>query len=377
MSYLFTICLLISLMYPDVLSPQLIVPVCCLCIFLSLIKNKLLMIKGLVYIHILWIMFFIFLGVNYFHYHNNEFYAELLLFICLAGSMYIGIFAGINFNKSLLYVFVGWVFIVQLQLFTKNSIDQVLNERWTITTGWLNSNAVGAILVFSIPLLFLCFYVTQSKLLKIIVLVEGIISVLVIFLLSSRGSLLGLGVVLMFMFLISRKKFRNTLIIIPFLIIIIPIILNIDIVQQSVELTFKRINSSGLNGRELLWSEGLELIKNNPIYGVGARNGGLIDLHNPFLHIATHYGLFTVVPFMLLILSPLVLIKLKQFKEIYIACSFATYLAILAQSSLEAILTPLVAGSVGWYFIGLIYGALIKYRKNDNFQTIKIAKREE
>ncbi|CAM3947797.1 O-antigen ligase family protein [Bacillus paramycoides] len=377
MSYLFTIFLLLSLMYPEVLSPQLIIIVCLIGVFVSLIKNNLLMIKSLAYIHVLWIIFFILLGLSYFHYHNDQFYAEVLLFICLAGSMYIGILTGINFKKNLLYVFVGWVSIIQFQLFTKNSIDQVLNERWTITTGWLNSNAVGAMLVFSIPLLFLCFFATKSKLIKILIVSEVFISILIVFLLSSRGALLSLSVILIFTFLISKNKLRKILIIVPFLVIITPIILSVDIVQQSVELTFKRINSSGLNGREVLWSEGIELIKNNPIYGIGARNGMAIDLHNPLLQIAMHYGVFMVVPFMALILSPLVLIKRKQFKELSIACIFATYIAILVQSSLEAILTPLIAGSVGWYFIGLIYGVLVKYRVDSDFHDIKISERRK
>lgn len=369
MSYLLTISLLLSLMYPHFLPTHFIISACFLYVLFFFIKNRLLMLKGLVYIHLFWIMFFIFFGINYFYYHNAEFFAEFLLFICLAGSMYIGIFSGINFRGNLLYIFVGWVFIIQFQLFTKNSIDQVLNERWTITTGWVNSNAIGALLVFSVPLLFLCFYVTKSKLLRIIILLEIFISGMILFLLSSRSSLLAVTAILLYMLLISRKKFRNILITIPLIIIFIFILFNIDILQQSAVLTFNRIFSSGLNGRDLLWSEAFGLIKENPLYGIGARNGNVMDFHNPILHIAVHYGLLTVVPFTALICSPLILIKIKQFKDIYTVFIFATYLAILVQSSIEAILTPLIMGSIGWYFIGLLYGFLVK---NKYFHNLRI-----
>ncbi|MFF2286148.1 O-antigen ligase family protein [Peribacillus butanolivorans] len=359
MIYIFTVLLLLSLMFPVILSPHIVLSFSFLGVIFLLYKKGLLMLKSLFFIHLCWVVFFVLFGINYFYNSSPDFFAEFLLFVCLAASMYIGIFCGMNFRKNLLYIYVVWVYIILIQLLKNNTLNQILNERWTITTGWLYSNAVGAVLVFSIPLLMLCFYLTKTKILKIFILLGILSSVVTLFLLSSRGSLLSLVVIFTFIFFMKKKKIKNIILSIPLLLMLFTVISKVDIIWKSVELTINRVASSGLNGREILWEEGIQSIKDNPLMGIGARNGLSIDLHNPLLHIATHYGLLALVPFTLLMIAPFFYLKLIKFKNTYTIFIFATYLAIIFQSSIEAILTPLITGSIGWYFIGLTFGYLI------------------
>jgi len=360
MIYVLTMSLLFSLMIATKLPPHLILSICFFIVISLLTKKRILWHKRLFIINICWIMFIIFFIINYFSFHNNEFYIEAILFICLISSMYVGIYSGIYFTDRLLHIFPIWVLVIFIQLIINNSIFQILNERWTITIGWLTSNAIGAALAFGVPLLILCINKTSNKFIKVLSAIEIALIVVTVFLLSSRGSILALTITAVYLFLFKKGKIKMIYMGTPVLLILSFIFLKVELLKETFELTLKRISSSGLNGREDLWSEGFKLIKSNPIYGIGARNGEHMDFHNPLLHISVHYGLIAAIPITVIILSPLfIFVRFKVYREKSAVIMMGTYIAIIVQSSFEAILTPLITGVLGWYFIGLVYGYLL------------------
>ncbi|MFP7226341.1 O-antigen ligase family protein, partial [Priestia filamentosa] len=350
-------------MFSNVIAPHLVIIPSFLIVLLMLKKRGVLGSKSIYFIHICWAIFIIIFLMNFFSYHNNEYYAEILLFLFLISSMYIGIFCGLYFKDSLLNVIVIWVLVILIQLTTNNTLDQLLNQRWTVTNGWINSNAIGACLVFSIPFLIKCVNNSKLRIIKLIAFLEILTIIMVLFLLSSRGSLLSLSIIALFLFIMKREKIKLIGFILPILMVLIFMFFKIDILKESLALTVERVTSSGLNGREGLWSEAMEVIRNNPLYGIGARNGDRTDFHNPLLHITVHYGLLAVIPMAVLLISPIIqYIRNKAYKNKTSTLFMSVYIAIVAQSSLEAILTPLIMGSIGWYFIGFVYGYIIRNR---------------
>lgn len=378
MIYVLTTLLLFSLMIATKLPPHLILSICFFIVIFLLAKKRILMHKRLFTINICWIMFIIFFIINYFSFHNNEFYIEALLFICLISSMYIGIYSGIYFTDKLLNIFPIWVLVIFIQLIINNSVFQVLNARWTITTGWLTSNAIGAALAFGVPLLILCISKTRNKFIKVLSAIEIALIIVTLFLLSSRGSILALTITAVYLFLFKKGKIKMLYISTPVLLLLSFIFLKVELLKETFELTLNRVSSSGLNGRGDLWVEGLKLIKGNPIYGIGARNGEHMDFHNPFLHISVHYGLIAVIPIIIIILSPLFMfVKFKVYRDKSAVLMMGTYIAVVVQSFFEAILTPLIMGALGWYFIGLVYGYLfmtIKSHRNKKYSDMKDSK---
>ena len=193
--------------------------------------------------------------------------------------------------------------------------------RFSIYGGMFDPNDIAYVLVSLFPLCFYFILHREGTLKKILAVISIIASLLVILYSGSRGGLLGLIAVVLFLLLKKSDKIRisHKIIFVMAMILIFFAIrdkINIDrfLTLTSMESDY---NVSAETGREQIWKRAFDLTLTNPVTGVGVdcfamaignlrESLGLAPVwqqeHNSYIQVAVETGLIGFIVFIALIM---------------------------------------------------------------------------
>jgi probable O-glycosylation ligase (exosortase A-associated) len=204
---------------------------------------------------------------------------------------------------------------------------------------YVNRNGFANSLAMIFPIAYILSRTTKNRILKLLGMFAAIWCVIGTILTYSRGGFLALGVGILALIFFERKKWRIIGVILILFILILPRLSEKYINRMNTIQTYQEDPSA--MGRIAANHAAINMVKENPIFGVGAGNfnelvvdftpleyrqyvkSGL-SIHNVILQAASETGLVGLTIFLLLILrgfwNSLVLImkkKIKQSEELY------------------------------------------------------------
>ena len=181
-----------------------------------------------------------------------------------------------------------------------------------VAFGTLNDpNDLCVILVVAIPLFYSQFKTARNPVLKLFGLAGGAFSAYGAFCTNSRGGIIAImGMITAYVFLLIKGGKRYLVMIFTFAAV--------NILAPS------RFAGGAFEGKDraILWGDGLDMFKGNPIFGVGYSN--FVELsnshhvaHNSFVHVLAENGLVGYLPFFALLYLTVIhlrrLVELKKF----------------------------------------------------------------
>ncbi len=191
----------------------------------------------------------------------------------------------LNFFGMMLPITLGFKFRKNIeQLLTFFTFASLILSAWVISHGGRgpgghigDENDVCLVLVFLMPFSFCFFKVGKSFLKKIFGLSSGLVCLVAIVATSSRGGFLGLAVIVLLQFLLSKKKvkwilgaFISFLLVSPF----IPKEYYEEVFSIGTELSAEKNEDSTIDERFRTWSMVIRMWKDpkNTFFGVGLEN---------------------------------------------------------------------------------------------------------
>lgn len=257
----------------------------------------------------------------------------------------------------------------------------------------VNSNISSFLLLYKVP--FVLVLLSQSNLLKkkFFYLIILFLSVSAIFLLGSRGSILGFFILTIifttYIFFKNNFKTFSGFIFKLFSIIGLSFILSNYLTNNNSTAVSNRITNysdSSVEARLRYYDQALQTIAQNPLLGTGIGTWKInaIDLdkinikdyqspyhvHNDFLQIFAETGFFGFLFYVLIFLSPILIFYNKKKPELYIPI----FLSLLA-FAIDSFLNFPKHRPVQISFILLLLSYLyLEYLKNSSIQTVRLVK---
>ena len=242
-----------------------------------------------------------------------------------------------SYISSAIIVLVGFLFVEAfyiLIIFIENYSFEIPPTRLREFQGLAhNQNIASNSILVKIPLTLFLFFKTKSKINKYLLLLIIAISVFDILIIGSRSAIFGIYLLLLSLitlFLFSRKfnllEINKKILLKPILIILSVFILqnvlytNSKNNLQALDRTAQLTNDFSVNYRLNLWKSSLEMIKENPLLGIGIGNWKIISIkyaknyiteyqvpihaHNDFMHIMAETGILGGLFYILFFVSP-------------------------------------------------------------------------
>lgn len=198
-----------------------------------------------------------------------------------------------------------------------------------------NPNIGAFSLAIKIPFLIYSIYISKNRILKLFLGVLQIIVFFDILIISSRGAILALILVLIFLVIYSilkkDKKIIRTMILSVFLFTlssVTQIYLNRSNEAFQMNKRITNYNDSSVKGRLDYYAACIDKIKENPLIGVGIGNWKILSLkygkdnivsyevpyhaHNDFLHLASEVGIMGSFAYLFIFLFPVYILLLKM-----------------------------------------------------------------
>ena len=246
-----------------------------------------------------------------------------------------------SYISSAIIVLVGFLFLETcyiLKIFIENYSFELPPDRLRDFEGLAyNQNIASNSILVKIPLALFLFFKTKGKINKILLLVIIAISVFDILIIGSRSAIFGIYLLLLSLitlFLFSRKfnlvEINKKILLKPILIILSVFILqnvlyiNSKANLQALDRTTQLFDAS-TNYRLNLWESSLEMIKDNPLLGIGIGNWKIISIkyaknyiteytvpihaHNDFIHLMAETGILGGLFYTLFFVSPFYFLK--------------------------------------------------------------------
>ncbi|HDR8072373.1 TPA: O-antigen ligase family protein [Bacillus cereus] len=253
---------------------------------------------------------------------------------------------GILFNiGSLLYYIMGMLSVDND--FRGNNIDHfgiVLDRNMGRLIGLTNDPNLFAYF----NLLFLCYYIMNTKILRNKI--GLLLSISTILLTFSRGALITflLLIVLSVILKESRGKIRLVLGLIAIYAVVSLCINQYTgiVLEEMIIERFSTFSEDRGSGRLDLWEQGLQLFKENPLLGIGSYNfsmyhfflyGSQMYVHNTFLEVLSETGIlgtFFYALSILLLLFEIIRLLMKNKKTAFLFLTLVGYLSMMFTLSL-------------------------------------------
>lgn len=185
--------------------------------------------------------------------------------------------------------------------------------------GWRGADIAGGFLAIFTPFLLSVSLLAKKKTMKSFGIGGLIICIAGIFTTYSRGSILALGVASIITVLVTIKQLIKTSKLTTLIVMIVLLGLVIrwqmwvpeSIIHRAEETTQENQGlyadpefDESTQARIKTWKEGIEIFKNNPIFGVGFKIPEFMhsyDTHNTFIQIAAEMGIFGLLVFLWLL----------------------------------------------------------------------------
>jgi len=204
------------------------------------------------------------------------------------------------------FLAVGALISLQIAVYHFSEGDFLFKDDWTLL-GWGHRNAVAAIMALVLPAPF--YFAAKIKKFGFLFIIAGSVEYILILLLQSRGvsalSSVEFLIMLVYSVAAAKKKDRIKNAIVVAVIAVAAIAVFIWKREVIIGL-FNRLLTSKLdvNGRDKLWTEGIERFFDKPVFGVGfdcpselyremvSKKDGPVFYHSTFIQILASLGLF-------------------------------------------------------------------------------------
>ena len=160
------------------------------------------------------------------------------------------------------------------------AVFSIINASWVISHGGtgpggflLDENDIALALVTGLPIVFYTLIMDSSKFWKVTGFIGFALILVAVVITSSRGGFLGLLAALFLIIWQSKKKWRNISISIFLAVFMGGLLVNVlpDSYISEVQ-SIKNTQEGTANLRFLHWTTGIEILKDNPFFGVGPNN---------------------------------------------------------------------------------------------------------
>lgn len=277
-------------------------------------------------------------------------------------------------SKALLFtpVLLFTINIRQIINFLQGSYAGQFTQRMTISNSFGNPNFFSNYLL--IPyVLSMHYFITalQGKKIKNVLFnfVTMLISIILILITSSRGSILALILTstIYLLWYLRKNKFKLHYILLILAIILLVGSLMLTYLDSVINTFFSRISYNDLmegSGRNVIFSEAIETFIDNPFWGVGLGNFKNISqsgtrTHNLYLELLTETGLIGFLIFFIIIIRIVTIIN--RIDQIYISYYFS-FIAML----LNGFTINMLDLRHFWLIIGVLSSNLI-YKNKTSF----------
>jgi O-antigen ligase len=255
-------------------------------------------------------------------------------------------------------------YFFNVEFLRNNSISPTDSGIRAITSSFAHHNAFGGYLVVVLSLTAALLLANNCSRLKLKSLsIVAILSTLAICSTFSRGSWLALSISFIFMVLLYRKNLRR---LIPVFITLLVFFL-LPVFHRSHERLISTFEPGGDSDRFKYWLAGLKMIKEHPFFGNGVGTFmanfskylpgmNISYAHNCFLQIWVETGIFSLISFMIFVIS-LVYRGVKKFlvsKDLVFLGLLSGVVGFLAHSFFDNNLYSLRLAIVFWAWVGLI-----------------------
>lgn len=203
-------------------------------------------------------------------------------------------------NKVLkIYTFILSLLYIYLFLLSDNYM-----QKFTLYPDqYINSNIIAVAALYIAIYLFNLLPLFKIPYRKLLSFLSILLGIMIILNCKSRASLLALFIFILFYYFIPKKFLLNKrflkIVFISVIIIgsIMPFII-ITLYKRNIDIVVPFINKPLYTGREIIWSQMIELQKENPvsiIFGLGSKvkthNGELLVAHNSYAAIIVNFGI--------------------------------------------------------------------------------------
>ena len=260
-------------------------------------------------------------------------------------------------------------FWIGLSYGTAGFVVLLLFSQSRVFSGW-NENSIAMISVFSFLVLLIPLYKERSRWSKVRIVVLTVLFAVFVNPTNSRASILFLAVGVIFALgfvkrtlIIKQGKRLTFYLMIPLLVATITIIISRSGVMTSLDAwSLLRFGKPFFNGRDELWTNGLELFLRHFFIGTG--NLTVTNWHNSAISVLVAYGVLGFILWLASIHD--ILSRAYPFMTDYIVQGcFIGFIIIYFQQSLELGLVSSSPSLIPYVMLGLMLGR-IRYLKSRN-----------
>ncbi len=239
-----------------------------------------------------------------------------------------------------------------------------------ITSSFAYYNGFGAYLVIVLSLLLaLLLFPKMSRFRSYSLMILTIFSLLAVFFTLSRGSWVALVFSFALVVILSRNNFKR---LVPILLLII-VLFSLPIFRERLLFIFK---VGGDSDRYKYWLAAWKMINEHPFLGMGVGtfmanfskylpSTNISYAHNCYLQIWAETGIFSIINFMVFVLS-LFYLGIKKFfitQDFWLLGLLAGVFGFLVHSFFEVNLYSLQLAVLFWVWVGLIFGRISQEQK--------------
>lgn len=276
----------------------------------------------------------------------------------------------INYNKINWDIVIKYSFYLLFGALFLNLFYCIFNEQFNKTSGifsvyYISSGHYGVSIIAIIFALLFYDKLENLKINKWLIYFGIFLGFFTIYISAARNPLLSLIIVILFLIIVSRKiKFLLYLFFSSLLALIIIYLLHNTAYESSfIERNFAFIFEGNISGRGPYLEKGIEIFKNNPIFGGRVLYEDFLYPHNLFIEILMSGGIILMIAF-LIYYFPIIknafsyLDAKKEYYYVILFCFWLQYF-FLSQTSYNFISVPEF-----WYFSTSII-AISSIKKNE------------
>lgn len=171
-----------------------------------------------------------------------------------------------------------WILLLSMMFFDACIIFRAGMERSDAGGLTLDPNESALLIAMTMP--FFYYYFKTSKGLRRLTLLSGMaLGVLAIFHTGSRGGVISLGVVFIYVYFTAKGSLMKKIILVTATILFIVFVMPQDLTSRFSRLgdESQDYNYTSRYGRIMIWKRAVSIIKEHPIFGVGMNNFGFVE----------------------------------------------------------------------------------------------------
>lgn len=291
-------------------------------------------------------MVLIFIGSSFLHGYGMQTFDYLWVFCLIYLVSKIEINPTVMRWTGLIYGFLGAVILY-------------IYNYGSFLSGW-NENSIAMLGMHSFLILTIPFFDRSDNSNKIMLLIVGLIFAILIWPTNSRSSILffiAAGLFALNMLprsIMTGKGNRILLLFAPLIVVLVCFLITKSFFYGDLELwSLQTFDKPIFNGRDQIWTSGLEMIFKNPLFGCGSLI--TFNWHNSAIHCLTAYGIIGY-GFWLCAFNKILSSAQNYLKDPIVCGSFISFLLLWIQQSVELGLISHTPSLLPYIILGIMLG---------------------